>query len=204
MKKNRIYIFINLMAVVLTIILAGSAFAGGSAEKATPPQSSNYETVEGVLAIKEGHGEFLVRLSDGSAQRFSIKAGAGAVEITRNGEPARYSELKPSDNIEVKYDPSNRKVIAIHARQTAEKTSQPQSDSYETVEGVLSIKEGHGDFLVRLSDGSAQRFGVRGNAAEITRNGKAARYNELKVSDSIQVKYQASNREVIAIHAGGS
>ena len=42
MKKNRIYAFINLMAVVLTIVLAGSAFAGGSAEKATPPQNSNY------------------------------------------------------------------------------------------------------------------------------------------------------------------
>ena len=69
---------------------------------------------------------------------------------------------------------------------------------------VLSIKEGHGDFLVRLSDGSAQRFSVRGDAAEITRNGKPARYIELKVSDSIQVKYDATNRKVIAIHAGGS
>ena len=69
---------------------------------------------------------------------------------------------------------------------------------------VLSIKEGHGDFLVRLSDGSAQRFRVRGNAAEITRNGEPARYNELKPKDSIQVKYDATNRKVIAIHASGS
>ena len=202
MKKNRIYTYINLMAVVLTIVLVGSALAGGSAEKATQPQSSNYENVEGVLSIKEGHGDFLVRLSDGSAQRFSVRGDTA--EITRNGKPARYSELKPSDNIEIKYDSSNRKVIAIHASQTAEKTSQPESGNYETIEGVLSIKEGHGDFLVRLSNGSAQRFSVRGNAAEITRNGKAARYNELKVSDSIQVKYQASNRKVIAIQASGS
>jgi len=69
---------------------------------------------------------------------------------------------------------------------------------------VLSIKEGHGEFLVRLSDGSAQRFSVRGGAAEITRNGKPARYNELKPSDSIQVKYDATNRKVIAVHASGS
>jgi len=202
MKKNRIYKIINLMAVVLTIILAGSALAGGSVEKATQTQSGNYETVEGVLSIKEGHGDFLVRLSDGSAQRFSVRGDAA--EITRNGKAAHYSELKVSDSIEVKYDPSNRNVIAIHASQTAEKTSQPQSGNYETIEGVLSIKEGHGDFLVRLSDGSAQRFSVRGNAAEITRNGKTARYNELKVSDSIQVKYQASNRRVIAIQASGT
>ena len=155
-----------------------------------------------MLSIKEGHGEFLVRLSDGSAQRFSVRGEAA--DITRNGEPVRYSELKVNDSIEVNYDPSNRKVVAIHASQTAEKTSRSQSGNYETVEGVLSIKEGHGDFLVRLSDGSAQRFRVRGNAAEITRNGEPARYSELKPSDSIQVKYQASNREVISIHTGGS
>ena len=68
-----------------------------------------------VLSIKEGHGDFLVRLSDGKAQRFSVRAGSGAVEITRNGVSARYSELKPSDSIQVKYDATNRKVIAIHA-----------------------------------------------------------------------------------------
>ena len=102
-----------MMAVGLTIVLAGSAFAGGSAEKATQTQSSNYETVEGVLSIKEGHGDFLVRLSDGSAQRFSVRGDAA--EITRNGAPARYSELKPSDNIQVRYKASNRKVIAIQA-----------------------------------------------------------------------------------------
>ena len=113
MKKNRIYTFINLMAVVLTIVLAGSAFAGGSAENTSQPQSSYYETVEGVLSIKEGHGDFLVRLSDGSAQRFSVRGDAA--EITRNGEPARYSELKPSDSIQVKYNATNREVISIHA-----------------------------------------------------------------------------------------
>ena len=75
MKKNRIYTFINLMAVVLTIILAGSAFAGGSAENTSPSQTSKYETIDGVLSIKEGHGDFLVRLSDGSAQRFSVRGG---------------------------------------------------------------------------------------------------------------------------------
>ena len=113
MKKNSIYTFINLMAVVLTIVLAGSAFAGGSAEKATQPQSSNYETVEGVLSIKEGHGDFLVRLSDGSAQRFRVRGTAA--EITRNGSPARYNELKVSDSIQIKYQVSNREVISIHA-----------------------------------------------------------------------------------------
>jgi hypothetical protein len=202
MKINIIYTFNILLTIVFTAIFAGTAFAAGSVEKNTQPQSGNYETVEGVLAIKEGHGDFMVRLSDGSAQRFRVRGNAA--EITRNGVSARYSELKISDAIEVKYDPSSRKVVAIHARQTAEKTSQPQSGNYETIEGVLSIKEGHGDFLVRLSDGSAQRFSVRGDSAEITHNGKPARYNELKVSDSIKVKYDPAKRKVIEIHASGS
>ena len=113
MKKNRIYTFINLMAVVLSIVLAGSAFAGGSAEKTSQPQSSNYESVEGVLSIKEGHGDFLIRLPDGKAQRFSVRGNAA--EITRNGKPARYNELKISDSVQVQYDGLTRKVIAIHA-----------------------------------------------------------------------------------------
>ena len=76
---------------------------------------------------------------------------------------------------------------------------------HESVEGVLSIKEGHGDFLVRQSDGKAQRFSVGlGQDAKITRNGKQARYNDLRVSDSIQVQYESSTRKVVAIHASGS
>jgi len=113
MKKNHILIFNIMTAVVLSIVLAASALAGGSAGKTSQLQSSNYETVEGVLSIKEGHGDFLVRMSDGKAQRFSVRGDAA--EITRNGEPARYSELKVSDRIQVKYNAANREVIAIHA-----------------------------------------------------------------------------------------
>ena len=35
MKQNHLYTFNIVMAVVLTIVLAGTVFAGGSAEKAT-------------------------------------------------------------------------------------------------------------------------------------------------------------------------
>ena len=203
MKHISTYKILPLMAMAL-ILVAGTAFAAGSVEKTSRPQSGNHETIEGVLTIKEGHGDFLVRLPDGKAQRFSVRAGAGAVEITRDGKPARYGELKVGDSIEVKYEPSNRQVVTIHAGQAAQKNSQAQNSTYETVVGVLSIKEGHGDFLIRLSDGRAQRFSVRGNEAEIIRNGSPARYNELKVRDSIRVKYDAKNRKVVAIHAIGA
>jgi hypothetical protein len=115
MKKNITYTFNILLTIIFAVIFAGMAFAAGSVEKNSQPQSGDYESIDGVLSIKEGHGDFLVRMPDGKAQRFSVRAGAGAVEITRNGKPARYSELKVSDNVQVKYNATNRKVIAIHA-----------------------------------------------------------------------------------------
>jgi hypothetical protein len=111
MKFNRKNTFV-LMAVVLSAIFVGSAFAGASAGKSNEQKNKNYAMIEGVLALKEGHGDFLIRLPDGKAQRFSVKTGA---EITRNGKPARYNELKVRDSIQVQYDVTNRKVIAIHA-----------------------------------------------------------------------------------------
>ena len=58
-KHNGIYFF--LIATVLSAILVGSAFAGGEAGKTNEQTSKNVETLEGVMSIKEGHGEFLIR-----------------------------------------------------------------------------------------------------------------------------------------------
>lgn len=113
MKANHKFILFVLMTVALNTALLCSAFAGSSsASKSNEQMSKNVEMLDGVMSIKEGHGEFLIRLPDGKAQRFSVKTGA---EITRNGQPARYSELKVSDSITVQYDGSTREVIAIHA-----------------------------------------------------------------------------------------
>ena len=114
MKANHKIILFVIMTVALNTVLLGSAFAGSSsAAKSNEQMSKNVEMLDGVMSIKEGHGEFLIRLPDGKAQRFSVKTGAA--EITRNGKPARYNELKISDSIQVQYDGSTRKVIAIHA-----------------------------------------------------------------------------------------
>ena len=112
MKNNRVYMIVAITA--LFVLLAGTAFAGAAAGKADHVKSGN-ETIEGVLSIKEGHGDFLVRQSDGKAQRFSIGLEQNA-EITRNGQPARYNDLKVNDSLKVQYDTSTRKVIAIHAQ----------------------------------------------------------------------------------------
>lgn len=112
MKSNRKFILFVLTIVAFITVLLGPAFAGSSAVKTSGQMSNSVKMLEGKMSIKEGHGEFLIRLPDGKAQRFSVKPDA---EITRNGQPARYSELKVSDSITVQYDGSTRKVIAIHA-----------------------------------------------------------------------------------------
>ena len=111
MKNNRT--FINVVLMVMAILFAGTVFAGTSAGT-TEQTKGQHETIEGVLSIKEGHGDFLVRQSDGKAQRFSVGLGQDA-KITRNGKPARYNALKVNDSIRVQYDSSSRKVVAIHA-----------------------------------------------------------------------------------------
>ena len=114
MKTNHKKIFVVMIALFLSTSFVGFSVAGSSAGKSNEQKSMSAEMIEGVLSIKEGHGEFLVRLPDGKAQRFSVKMGAA--EITRNGKPVRYNELKVSDSVQVQYDGSTREVIAIHAQ----------------------------------------------------------------------------------------
>ena len=74
------------------------------------------------------------------------------------------------------------------------------SDSY--FEGILAIKEGHGDILVRPESGNDKRFKVK-ESTVITRNGKPATYDDLRARDQLRVRY-SSKRVVIELHATGS
>jgi dienelactone hydrolase len=74
-------------------------------------QTADRRTVVGIKArILVLHGA-----ADPYVDTDSLKNYVAAMEITRNGKPARFIELKPNDSIQVKYDATNRKVIAIHA-----------------------------------------------------------------------------------------
>ena len=74
------------------------------------------------------------------------------------------------------------------------------SDNY--FEGILAIKEGHGDILVRPESGNDRKFKVTDNTT-ITRNGQTATYDDLRARDQLRVQYD-SKRVVIELHATGS
>ena len=68
--------------------------------------------------------------------------------------------------------------------------------------GLLAIKEGHGEILVRPETGNDKRFRVRDDTI-IIRNGKKVTFNELRARDHLQIRYESS-REAIEIVANGS
>ena len=74
------------------------------------------------------------------------------------------------------------------------------SDSF--FEGILALKEGHGEILVRPENGKDKRFKVKDNTV-IARNGKPATFDDLRAGDQLRVHYN-SKGVVVEIHASGS
>jgi hypothetical protein len=89
---------------------------------------------------------------------------------------------------------------AIGAETVSARVKLAASDNY--FEGILAIKEGHGDILVRPESGNDRRFKVTDNTT-ITRNGQTATYDDLRARDQLRVQYD-SKRVVIELHATGS
>jgi hypothetical protein len=94
------------IVIILTVLAAGLCFSGSSLAGSTKA------TVEGVLAIKEGHGHILVRPETGNDIALRMRE---STRITRNGKPAAYEDLQGGDTIKAKYDSTNREAIEIHA-----------------------------------------------------------------------------------------
>ena len=89
----------------------------------------------------------------------------------------------------------------VRSNETADNSSKLAS-STNLFEGMLAIKEGHGDILVRSENGDQKRFKVKKDTI-ITRNGKPANYGDLRARDQLRVHYD-SKRVVIELHATGS
>jgi len=74
--------------------------------------------------------------------------------------------------------------------------------STSTFEGTLLVKEGDHDILVRSDDLHQRRLKVK-QSSVIIRNGKPAKYEDLKIRDQVRVSYD-SNRVVVELNASGS
>jgi hypothetical protein len=84
---------------------------GGEIPTASPQLTGSADAFEGMLAIKEGHGDILVRAENGQQKRFKVKR---STIITRNGEPASFDDLRARDQLRVHYD-AKRVVIELQA-----------------------------------------------------------------------------------------
>ena len=98
------------VSIISAVFISGPARSGETANDGFKLAVSD-SYFEGILAIKEGHGEILVRPENGNDKKFKIKDNT---IITRNGKPATFDDLRARDQLRVRYD-SKRVVIELHA-----------------------------------------------------------------------------------------
>lgn len=101
------------IVLILTVLIAGLCFTGLSLAGGKAGTNSTQATIEGVLAIKEGHGHILVRPETGNDIALRMNE---STKITRNGKPSEYEDLQGGDKIRAKYNSTNREAIEIHAK----------------------------------------------------------------------------------------
>ena len=82
--------------IFVTGMMSGSA-RGGQITNTILISSASDGFFEGLLAVKEADGVFVVRSEDGKKKRFTLNKN------TRNGTPAAYSDLRSRDRIRVHY-----------------------------------------------------------------------------------------------------
>ena len=86
--------------IFVTGMMSGSA-RGGQITNTILISSASDGFFEGLLAVKEADGVFVVRSEDGKKKRFTLNKNT---TITRNGTPAAYSDLRSRDRVRVHYN----------------------------------------------------------------------------------------------------
>lgn len=74
--------------------------------------ASSDRNFDGILAVKEGHGDIFVR-SENSVNARRLKVSKDTV-ITRNGKPAEYDDLKVGDKVRLKHN-SKHRILELNA-----------------------------------------------------------------------------------------
>ena len=113
-----IYRYLSLPLIVAALIavfmMPGTVTAGGSTAAEKTRAMSSEKSVEGTLTAMESYGHILIKPDVGNLARLRVRPDT---VITRNGKPAKLSDLHAGDKVQATYDSKNW-VSELHASGT--------------------------------------------------------------------------------------
>jgi hypothetical protein len=114
MIYKRILSLLSVLAVVAAaFMIPGQVVAGGDAVDESG-QAAAEKSVEGTLVVMERYGHLLIRPETGNLARLKMRPDT---VITRNGKPAKLSDIRAGDKVRANYDSKNW-VSELHATGT--------------------------------------------------------------------------------------
>lgn len=119
---------------------------------------------------------------DGTMMDFA----AGNVPVTRNGQPAKISDLQINDTVVVELD-ANNKPLAIRATSGG----QPAGGAGRTITGRASVVAQNNTLSLDVN-GQKQEFAATN--VPVTRNGQPAQLSDIQVDDTVAVDVNANNQ----------
>lgn len=112
---NKIFSLMSVLFILAAVLMIpGTLMAGGDASGESSQAVSAENSVEGTLTAMESYGHILIRPEAGNLARLRVRPDA---VITRNGKPAKISDLHAGDKVRAKYD-SNNWASELHATGT--------------------------------------------------------------------------------------
>ena len=103
-----------LAALIAVFMMPVMVVAGGGAAGESTQAVSAEKSVAGTLTAMESYGHILIRPEVGNLARLRVRPDA---VVTRNGKPAKMTDLHIGDKVQAKYDSKNW-VSELHATGT--------------------------------------------------------------------------------------
>ena len=115
MPYKMIISLLSVLAVVAAVLMIpGPVAAGGDASDESVQAAPAEKSVEGTLVVMERYGHLLIRPETGNLTRLKMRPDT---VITRNGKPAKLSDIRAGDKVRANYDSKNW-VSELHATGT--------------------------------------------------------------------------------------
>ena len=115
MPYKKIISLLSVLTVVAAVfMIPGPVAAGGDAVDESVQAAPAEKSVEGTLVVMERYGHLLIRPEIGNLTRLKMRPDT---VITRNGKPAKLSDIRAGDKIRANYDSKNW-VSELHATGT--------------------------------------------------------------------------------------